>query len=52
MTFKTLAAALALTLAPVLGLAQGCDHGRQVMSCADGMIYDSTTGTCVQSVNS
>ncbi len=38
---------LALALAPGLALAAGCSHGKQAMSCAEGSVYDSATGTCV-----
>ncbi|WP_415403436.1 hypothetical protein [Tateyamaria sp. SN3-11] len=50
MTTKTLAVALALTLAPTLGLAMGCNydkHEQQAMSCAAGTTYDAGTNTCV-----
>ncbi|WP_299149509.1 adenylosuccinate lyase [uncultured Tateyamaria sp.] len=49
MTTKTLAVALALTLAPTLSLAMGCNHGKeqQAMSCAAGTTYDADTNTCV-----
>ncbi|MGC3939485.1 carbohydrate-binding module family 14 protein [Roseobacter sp. EG26] len=53
MTIKTLAAAVALTLAPVLAFAEGCNYGQKVtMSCAEGMVYDSETGTCVTNTTS
>ncbi len=45
---KTALAALTLTLLPGLALAQGCDHAKSTaMSCADGMMPDAETGTCV-----
>lgn len=45
---KTSLAALALVLLPGLALAQGCNHAKTTaMSCADGMIPDAETGTCV-----
>jgi len=50
MTTKTLAVALALTLAPTLALAQGCNYGKteqQAMSCAAGTTYDASTKTCL-----
>ena len=49
MTIKTLAAAVALTLAPALAFAAGCNYGKQdvTMSCAEGTVYDSTTNSCV-----
>ncbi|MFK7869996.1 MAG: hypothetical protein AB8B58_12245 [Roseobacter sp.] len=52
MTIKTLAAAVALTLVPVLAYAEGCNYERQVMSCAEGTTFDAESGTCVTSVNS
>ena len=42
----TLGALVALT-APSLALASGCDHGKQVMTCAEGMKLDTSSGTCV-----
>ena len=49
MKTKTVLAALALTLAPTLGLAQGCNYGKhqQAMSCAPGTVYDAGTQSCV-----
>ncbi|MEM9871179.1 MAG: chitin-binding domain-containing protein [Pseudomonadota bacterium] len=50
MKTKTLAVALALTLAPTLSLAMGCNYGKsehQAMSCAPGTIFDTATNTCV-----
>jgi hypothetical protein len=48
MTIKTLAAAVALTLAPVLAYADGCNFGKQAaMSCAEGSVYDAESGKCV-----
>ena len=48
MTIKTLAAAVALTLTPVLAYSQ-CSFGKQqaAMSCAEGSVYDAQSGTCV-----
>lgn len=40
-------ATLALVVAPGLSFAQGCDHGKQAMSCAEGTVYDSVSGSCV-----
>lgn len=54
MKTKTLAVALALTLAPTLGLAAGCSYGKseqQAMSCAAGSTYDSATHACVPSTS-
>ena len=50
MTTKTVLVALALTLAPTLSLAMGCNYGKheqQAMSCADGTVYDADTKSCV-----
>lgn len=50
MKTKTLAVALALTLAPTLGLAAGCNYGKQeqqAMTCAPGTVFDAETNTCV-----
>lgn len=50
MTIKTLSVALCLTLVPVMSFAEGCQYGKhqQAQSCADGMQFDTNTGTCVQ----
>ena len=50
MKTKTLAVALALTLAPTLGFAAGCNYGKveqQAMSCAPGTTFAAATNTCV-----
>ncbi|WP_299879382.1 hypothetical protein [uncultured Sulfitobacter sp.] len=49
MKIKTLAIALALTAAPTLSLAAGCNYGKekQAMSCAEGTSYDTTTHSCL-----
>lgn len=49
MTTKTCLVALALTLAPALAFAEGCNYGKekQAMSCAAGSTYDAGTNTCV-----
>lgn len=49
MTIKTLAAAVALTLLPVMGYAYECSYGKEqaAMSCADGSVYDTEAGKCV-----
>ncbi|WP_187431253.1 hypothetical protein ROLI_027860 [Roseobacter fucihabitans] len=54
MTIKTLAAAVALTLTPVLAFAGGCNYGKEkvTMSCAAGTSYDAASGTCVTGVTS
>lgn len=50
MTTKTCILALALTLAPALGFAEGCNYGKkeqQAMSCAAGTTYDAGSNSCV-----
>ncbi|WP_299040997.1 hypothetical protein [uncultured Tateyamaria sp.] len=50
MKTKTVLVALALTLAPSLSLAMGCNYGKheqQAMSCADGTVYDAGSKSCV-----
>lgn len=49
MKTKTILVTLALTLAPTLGLAMGCNYGKeqQAMSCAAGTTYDADTNSCV-----
>ncbi len=49
MTIKTLAAAVALTCAPALAFAAGCNYDKQevTMSCAAGSVFDSATQSCV-----
>ncbi|MEL6463334.1 MAG: carbohydrate-binding module family 14 protein [Pseudomonadota bacterium] len=49
MKTKTVLVALALTLAPTLSLAMGCNYGKeqQAMSCAEGTVFDADTNTCV-----
>jgi hypothetical protein len=51
MKTKTLAVAIALTVAPTLTFAMGCNYGsheKQAMSCAAGTQFDEKTGTCVK----
>ncbi|MEM6373175.1 MAG: adenylosuccinate lyase [Pseudomonadota bacterium] len=50
MKTKTVLVALALTLAPTLSMAMGCNYGhseQQAMSCAAGTTYDAGTKTCL-----
>jgi hypothetical protein len=51
MTIKTLAAAVALTLIPAMGLAYECNYGSKQkqasMSCAEGSVFDAESGACV-----
>lgn len=55
MTIKTLAAAVALTLTPVLAIAEGCSFGKKeeiTMSCAAGTVYDAASGACIAGATS
>ncbi len=48
MRIKTLLVAAALTTAPVLAQAE-CSWSKQTaMSCAQGMVYDHDSGSCVK----
>lgn len=52
MKFKMTVAALVLTVTPGLAFAMGCNsntHATQqaAMSCAEGMLLDVDTNTCV-----
>ena len=44
-----LAGLMSFTL-PTLALAQACDHGKRVLTCAEGMKLDTNSGTCVPDV--
>ena len=54
MKIKTTLAVIALTLAPSLALAQGCNHERlqSVSQCAVGQVWDAVSQTCVTPVSS
>jgi hypothetical protein len=47
MKIKTILTAAALVVAPVLAYADCAAHTKQVMTCAQGSIYDTTTNSCV-----
>lgn len=47
MTIKTLTVALALILAPMLSMAEGCSRDKQAMTCATGSSYDHETSNCI-----
>lgn len=47
MKLKMIFAATALIVAPALATACPYHSEKQAMSCADGMTYNSETGTCV-----
>jgi len=53
-TTKTLAAALVLATLPTFGFAmcQWGEHETTAASCAEGMVWDATTGTCVTAATS
>lgn len=46
MTIKTLLTAAALAVAPAFAFAACGGHSQQAMSCADGLVYDTESGTC------
>ncbi len=54
MKIKTTLAVIALTLAPALALAQGCEHTKvqSASQCAAGQVYNAETQTCSAPVNS
>lgn len=44
---KTLCAAVALTVATSVAAMAGCQgYGEARMTCADGLVYDTETGSC------
>lgn len=48
MKFRLLMTATAFTLASALSAWGACaGHSQQVMSCAEGMVWDQETKTCV-----
>jgi hypothetical protein len=47
MKMKIALATATLMLLPSLGMAMGCNHSKQAMSCAAGSVYDADTNTCV-----
>ena len=51
MTFKTAFTALLLTMLPVASFAM-CEHDRQVQSCAEGMVWDIESSSCVKQITS
>ncbi|GGL63685.1 hypothetical protein [Wenxinia marina] len=48
---RTILTAAILSALPILAVAE-CGHERQAMSCAEGMVLDQETGTCVASATS
>jgi hypothetical protein len=52
-TVKTLLTAAVLAAAPTFALAYECNSSKQIsMSCADGMVWDTVSRSCVTSVSS
>ncbi|WP_171054042.1 hypothetical protein [Arenibacterium halophilum] len=49
MPLKIALTALSLTLAPTLALAAGCGQ-KQAQSCAEGMMWDAASKSCVKQV--
>ena len=47
MKMKIALTAGTLMLLPSLGMAMGCNHSKQAMSCAAGTVYDADSHTCV-----
>jgi hypothetical protein len=47
MKMKIALSAAALILLPALGMAEGCSHDRQAMSCAAGTTYDADSHSCI-----
>ncbi|QFS82725.1 hypothetical protein FIU97_07925 [Roseivivax sp. THAF40] len=43
---RTAFTALALTVASTFSAMASCGHDSAKMTCADGMAYDSETGSC------
>lgn len=55
MTFKTTLVALILVGLPSVSFAMCSGYGHKetaTMSCADGMVFDSTSGKCVDNASS
>jgi hypothetical protein len=52
MTLKTIATALVLSTLPALSYAMCSDREHQAQSCAPGTVWDSTSQTCVEQINS
>lgn len=52
MTAKTLLAALALTVLPVISYAACSERGHQAQSCAAGTVWDANQQTCVEQASS
>ncbi len=47
MKMKIALATATLMLLPSLGMAMGCNHSKQAMSCAAGSVYDAESKSCV-----
>lgn len=47
MKMKIALSTAALILLPTLGMAAGCSHDKQAMSCATGTTYDADSHSCI-----
>jgi len=47
MKMKIALATATLMLLPSLGMAMGCNHSKQAMSCAASSVYDAESKSCV-----
>ncbi|MHA6323523.1 hypothetical protein [Roseivivax sp. CAU 1753] len=43
---RTALTAMVLTLATTVSALAACGHDEARMTCAEGMVYDTETGTC------
>ncbi|SMC42310.1 adenylosuccinate lyase [Primorskyibacter flagellatus] len=50
MNLKTILAATALAIIPAVGAWASCSGHSEAMSCAQGTVYDSASGSCVEQV--
>lgn len=50
MKLKTILAATALAVIPAFGAWASCSGHSEAMSCAQGTVFDSASGTCVEQV--
>lgn len=47
MKLKMMFAAAALIVSPALATAACLGHSEQVMTCADGLVYDAQSNSCI-----
>lgn len=53
MTFRTLVVAAILAAAPTFSFAMcNWQHTQEAMTCAEGMVWDAETETCIEQVSS